>query len=113
MRALILIAAAAISALALNANVTHSEPGPLVVLAEFPGSSLKWVHIAEPVFQQKKLEIDKYTVTVVDEGGDSVTVILTELGLPDTVRGSGKKYPGYEVEISKKDGKVLDSYYSR
>jgi hypothetical protein len=57
----------------------------------------------------KKLEIDKYNVIVIDEGDDSVTVIWRAVGLPDTVREGG----GFEVEISKKDGKVIDSHFDR
>jgi len=82
------------------------------VIAEFSGASLKWIHIAEPEYERKKLDLDRYIV-VVSEQNDSVTV---GLGSPDAVegaRGSTGKYPGYEVEISKKDLKVVRSNYIR
>ncbi len=40
---------------------------PPKVTAEFPGASLKWINIAEAEFQRKKLDVDKYTVSVVEE----------------------------------------------
>ena len=74
------------------------QSGSLEVLAEFPGASLKWLHIAEPVFEREKLDIDKYTISIIDEG-DSVTVILRASGLSENVKGSlSWKPPGYEVE---------------
>jgi len=82
------------------------------MMAEFPGASLKWVRAAEPEFQQKKLDLDKYTVLVV-EREDSVTVILKSTDSVEGSRGSTGKYPGYEVEISKKDLKILRSNYVR
>ena len=48
------------------------------VLAEFPGASLKWVHIAEPEFQKRGLSLDHYTVSVL-EHKDAVDVSLTSL----------------------------------
>ena len=88
------------------------QSGPLEVLAEFPGSSLKWVCIVEPILEQKKLDINNYTVTVVDEG-DTVTVIVNSPGLSKNVRGSRGKYSAFEVEINKKDQKVVDSHFDR
>ncbi len=41
------------------------------VIAEFTGASLKWIYAAEPEFQRRKLNLDKYTVSVV-ERDDSV-----------------------------------------
>jgi hypothetical protein len=109
MKTILLTIAAILSVLALRPSSVQSGS---LVLAEFPASSLKWVHIAEPIFQQRKLELDKYTITVIDEG-DTITVIANEAGLSDKVRGSGGKYPAYEVQISKKDEKVVDAHYDR
>ena len=85
---------------------------PPKVTAEFPGASLKWIHIAEAEFQRKKLDVDKYTISVVEEN-NSVTVGLSSLDNVPGARGSSGTYPGYEVEISKKDLKVLRSNYVR
>jgi hypothetical protein len=82
------------------------------VLAEFKGSSLKWIHAADPAFRREKLDLDNYIVSVVEQE-DSVIVLLTS---PDSVegsRGSTGKYPGYEVEIRKKDLKIIRSNYER
>lgn len=95
-------------------NASMAESNPPRVMAEFPGSSLKWVRIAEPEFEQRKLDLDNYTITVVEED-DSVAVILRSpetVGVPG-LRGSTGKFPGFAVEISKKDRKVIRSNYVR
>ena len=82
------------------------------VIAEFAGSSLKWIHAAEPEFRRRNLNLDKYTVSVL-ERDDSVTVILSP---PDAVKaalGSSASYPTFEIEIAKKDMKVVRSNYVR
>ena len=67
---------------------------------------------AEPEFQRRKLDLNKYTVSVIEER-DSVAVVLKSLDAIEGVRGSSGSYPGYEVEISKKDLKVVRSNYVR
>ena len=89
-----------------------TKTSQLGVEAELPGSTLKWIHIAEGEFDQKNLDLDRYRVSVVEEK-NSVVVILSGLNEPKNVRGSLGPYPGYEVEISKKDRKVLRSNYVR
>ena len=89
-----------------------AQSNPPKVLAEFPGTALKWIHAAEPVLQEKKLDLDKYTISLLEQG-DSVTVILKSGDSVQGARGSTGKYPGFEVEISKKDLKVLRSNYVR
>ena len=89
-----------------------AQSNPPKVLAEFPGASLKWVDAAEPVLQEKKLDLDKYTISVLEQA-DSVTVILKSEGSASGGRGNTGKNPGFEVEISKKDLKVLRSNYIR
>jgi len=79
---------------------------------QFPGAALKWVHAAEPDFQRRHLDLDKYNVSVEDER-DSVFVSLTSPDADPHARGSSGTYPDYVVEISKKDLKVLRSYYVR
>jgi len=82
------------------------------VIAEFPGTALKWVHAAEPEFERRNLDLAKYNVSVVEER-DSVTVALALLDANPHARGSSGSYPGYAVEIGKKDLRVLRSYYVR
>jgi hypothetical protein len=99
-----------ISILELSASIAQSNP-PKVV-AEFGGASLKWIHAAEPEFQRKKLDLDKYIISVVEQD-DSVIVILRSSDSVQGSFGSTGKYPGYEVEIGKKDLKVARSNYVR
>ena len=106
------LAAAILISLTVTWSGTMTMTSQLGVEAELPGSSLKWIHIAEAEFERRKLDLDKYRVFVVEKG-DSVVVILTGLKVPKNVRGSVGPDPGYEVEISKKDMKVLRSNYAR
>lgn len=99
-----------ISFLGSTALMVQSKPPRL--MAEFAGASLKWVHAAEPEFERKKLDLGNYTVSIVEQD-DSVIVTLTSSDAPRGARGSAGKYPGYEVEISKKDLKIVRSNYVR
>lgn len=62
--------------------------------------------------QRRKLDLDNYTVSVIEED-DSVAVSLTSPDAAKGARGSTGSYPGYEVEISKKDMTVVRSNYIR
>jgi len=89
-----------------------AQSKPPKVMAEFTGASLKWIHAAEPEFQRKKLDLDKYIVSVVEQE-DSVMVGLRSFDSVEATRGSPESHPGYEVEIRKKDLKVVRSNYIR
>jgi hypothetical protein len=84
------------------------------LLAKFPVASLKWIHIAEPVFQREKLDLEKYTVSVTDEA-DSVTVSLISLDCVEGWKGRGNcgSYSGFVVTVDKKDMHVIRSNYVR
>jgi hypothetical protein len=82
------------------------------VMAEITGASLKWILAAEPKFQREKLDLDKYVVSVVEQG-DSIIVELRSFDSVKGARGSTGSYPGYELEIRKKDVKVVRSNYIR
>ena len=56
----------------LGWSALMAQSNPPKVMAEFTGASLNWIHAAEPEFQRKKLDLDKYTVSVVEQN-DSVT----------------------------------------
>ena len=101
-----------IAVLSLGWSVTMAQSNPPKVLAEFPGAYLKWIHAAEPVLQDKKLDLDKYTISLLEQA-DSVTVILKSGDSTPGARGSTGTNPSFEVEISKKDLKVLRSNYVR
>ncbi len=85
---------------------------PLKRMAKFPGASLKWIRLAEPEFERHKLDLDNYNVEVIEEI-DSITVFISSTDAPEGSRGSGGRYPGYQVEFSKKDKKILHSNYTR
>jgi hypothetical protein len=89
-----------------------AQTNPPRVIAEFTGASLKWIHVAQPEFQRRKLNLDNYTVRVV-ERDDSVVVSLSAPDAVKGTRGSSGRYPAFEVEIDKKDLKVVRSNYVR
>jgi hypothetical protein len=93
-------------------GTTPRQPAPLKVLAEFPGRALKWINAAQPEFEREKLDVSKYFVTVIEED-DSVSVIITGSRISKEVRGDPGPIPGYEVEISKKEMKVIRANYIR
>lgn len=82
------------------------------VLAELPGSLLKWIHIAEPEFERQNLDVSKYVVSVAEDG-DSVHVTLTNPHRKQGVRGNPGPLPEYDVEIRNRDGKVVRQSYIR
>ncbi|HYE73186.1 MAG TPA: hypothetical protein VEF04_07645, partial [Blastocatellia bacterium] len=92
--------------------VAMSRTSQVKVDAEFPGSALKWIHIAEGEFERKGLNPDKYMVGVIEEK-DSVYVSLTGFNPPKGIRGCWGPNPCYVVEISKKDLKVVRAHYIR
>ena len=89
-----------------------AQSSPPRVIAEFTGASLKWIHAAEPEFQRRKLNLDKYIVSVVEQD-DSVMVTLSALDAVKGTRGRSGSYPAFEIEIGKKDLKVVRSNYIR
>jgi hypothetical protein len=93
-------------------NIAMAQSNPLRVVAEFPGSYMKWIRAAEPEFQRKQLDLDNYNISVVDQES-SVVIVLTSSDASKEGRGSTGTHPGYEVEVSKKDQKVVRSNYVR
>jgi len=85
---------------------------PDVEIVKIPGSALKWIHATEPEFTRRKLNLENYNVTVLDEG-DTIIVSLTGLHTKPGWRGNSSSFPEYSVEISKKDLKVLWGSYNR
>jgi len=110
MKQLVLALIVVISCLQWSALMAQSNPPK--VIAEFNGSSLKWIHAAEPEFQRRNLDLDNYTVSVVEDN-ESVAVTLTSSDSVKGARGSSGSYPGFTVEISKKDKKVMRANYVR
>ena len=96
----------------LGAGELCAQSKPARSLAEFSGASLKWVHAAEPEFQRRHLNLDKYIVSVAEQD-DSVVVTISATDAVEGSRGSSGSYPAYEVEIRKRDMKVVRSNYVR
>ena len=90
-------------------RMAQQEPANQLVM--LPGSALRWIHAAEPVFAEQNLKVENYTV-VVNERGNKVIVSLTS-SPPLAGLGSPGNYPGYEVTFSKKTGKILNAHYTR
>jgi hypothetical protein len=88
-----------------------AQQGPVKVVAEFPGTALRWIRAAEPVFAKQNMKVENYTVGVVEQG-DTVTVSLSSNPTPGA-RGSTGKFPGYWVTFSKKTGTILQQAYTR
>jgi hypothetical protein len=95
----------------LMGGAVMAQQGPYQELATLPGTALRWIHAAEPVFAAQKLNVENYTVGV-SEQGDTVTVSLSSNPTPNA-RGSTGKYPGYWVTFSKKTGEILQQAYTR
>jgi len=98
--------------LVLGWSEVLAQSTPPRVIAEFAGASLKWIHVAEPELRRNHLNLDKYMVSVTEED-DSVTVSLLATDAVKGTKGSSGSYPAYAVEISKKDLRVVRSYYQR
>jgi hypothetical protein len=90
--------------------VMSQTTGPTTVT--LPGAYLKWLHIAETEIRRKNLDADNYVVTVVVRE-ETATVIFKSADAPEGAKGSGGSHAGYEVEIKKKDSKVVRSNYVR
>jgi hypothetical protein len=101
-----------VSVLALGWTSSFAQSNPRRVTVEFSGTVLKWIHAAEPEFQRRNLDVNKYMVSVV-ELKDSVMISLASPDAVPGARGSSGTYPGFEVEISKKDLIILRSSYIR
>ncbi len=92
----------------LRASVAQQQ----IARVELPGSSLKWIHIAEAEFERRHLDLDRYNITVW-ETSTSAYVVLRSAEDRSTGFGSRGKYPGYGVNIDKKDGRIISSAYSK
>ncbi len=79
---------------------------------QFPGTCLKWLHIAEPRILEEHLKLENYMISMIEER-DHVTVVLKSLDAPLGVKGGGGTHPGYEVEIRKADSKIIRSNFLR
>jgi hypothetical protein len=79
---------------------------------QFPGTYLKWVKIAEPIFQKQHLNLENYNIAIFDDP-ESVTVLLMSTDDTCEGRGSTGTRPDFEVKISKKDMRIVHYNYER
>jgi len=103
----------AVVAIAISCgNYSMAQANPERVKTEFPGSCLKWIHLAEVEFEHRNLDVNNYIISVFEKS-DSVVISLSSPDQPNGARGSTGKYPGFEVEIGAKNLKILRSNYIR
>jgi len=107
-----LLATVVVSLISGWTPLTAQSNHPKMIAEQLRGSSLKWIHAAEPEFAKRKLDLDKYIIFV-GVGVDSVVVTLSPPDFVEGMFGSSGSYPTFEVEISKKDMKVLRSNFIR
>lgn len=79
---------------------------------KLPGRYVKWLRVAEPRIKKEHLRMENYMVSIIEEA-DEITVMLQSLDAPPDVIGSGGTYPGYVVEIRKRDSRIIKSYFLR
>src|SRR5687768_3841663 len=90
-------------------RMAQQEPANQLVM--LPGSALRWIHAAEPVFAEQNLKVENYTVRVHERGNE---VIVSLISTPrEEGYGSMGKYLDYEVTFNKKTGKILKAHYVR
>ncbi|MGD0345801.1 MAG: hypothetical protein ABSA85_03540 [Terracidiphilus sp.] len=77
-----------------------------------PGAYLKWIEIAEPIFRQKHLNLEKYNI-VIDDDKDSIIVELRSTDATCEGFGSTGSRPDFAVEIRKSDEKILKYYFEK
>jgi hypothetical protein len=91
-----------------------TAPGPdrcsEIDKTRIPGTYLKWIEVAEPVFQQKRLNLDRYNIVIYDK---SETVVVSLRATDATCEGKGStgSIPDFEVEIRKSDRKIVHSNF--
>jgi hypothetical protein len=89
-----------------------AQSGPERPPVEIPGICAKWIVAAFPEFKKEHLDLANYRVTV-EENNDSVTVVLRSNDDKEGYIGSSGSHPDFEVEVRKKDLKILHSNYER
>ncbi|MFZ1086571.1 MAG: hypothetical protein WAN35_16530 [Terracidiphilus sp.] len=110
MRKLLSVAIIAIPMLSMC--VAYAEKGRCNDATQIPGTYLKWIKIAEPVFQKNHLNLDNYNIVIYDEP-DFITVLLRSTDATCEGFGSTGSHPDFEVQISKKDKKIMHFNYER
>ena len=91
-------------------SLAMPQSSELKEVATFPGMYLKWIRVAEDDIHRKHLNLDNYNVFISDHA-DYVAVYIKSSDAPERSKGSGGAHIGYEVDISKRNSKIIRSYY--
>jgi hypothetical protein len=89
-----------------------SNMGKIKELDIIQGSSFLAIQAALAAFQHRNPDLAHYKITVVSER-ESVVVIFADKDRQTGTRGSSSPWPGFEVEMSAKDLRVLRSSFIR
>lgn len=112
MKAIFLAVTLTRASLALGVDMNDNVRVSTRVMTEIRGSTLRWLYLVEGEIRSKKLDLDKYEVSVT-ESEDVVVVVLRVSGQPVGQRGHSGAAPGLEIEVSKVDGKIVGSHFIR
>jgi len=96
----------------LGRRMSMGQESASTSVIRFPGTCLKWLHVAEPKLTEEGLKPENYMISVIEED-DHVTIVFKSLDAPPGVKGGGGTHPGYTVEIRKKDSQIIRSYFLR
>jgi hypothetical protein len=107
-----LLLAAIIAMPMLGMSAAYAEKSKCNDATQLPGTYLKWVKIAEPLFQHEHLNLDKYNIVIIDMP-ESITVLLRSTDATCNGKGSTGSRPDFGVEINKKDKKIIHYSYEK
>src|SRR5436189_44491 len=95
----------------IGGQTVMSNSSPIQVLDTIQGSSFLAIQTVMGIFQKHNPDLTHYKIEVVREGNSEV-VIFADKDRPEGTRGSVGK-PGFEVELSAGDLRVLRSNFVR
>jgi hypothetical protein len=93
-------------------EILSSKKDQIETLDTIQGKNFLAVDAAVEVFQAHKPDLKNYKITVFSDN-KSLVVMFTDKDTPKGARGSVGKYPGFEVELSAGDRRVLRSNFVR
>jgi hypothetical protein len=83
------------------------------VIDSITGKGFRIVEAAVPKAIEAKVDLDKYTVSVMDLGEESYYVVFADPKRPPGLVGASLKNPSFQVEIRKIDLRVISSNFVR
>ncbi len=78
------------------------------------GSNLLYIQAAIPEIENKKVDLNLYRLSVIEEA-DFITIVLLDKNASrgSSTRGNPGKVPGIEIQLDRKSKKILKSNYVR